>query len=178
MVFVSMVTMEFAPKLGNRIPIFKVLPSALLAILFCVFIEYCIVRPISGKESDTIGDVAKFSKEKAFPRPFWKNPMFHYEDKEYFDLNKKAWIKIFYQGFMLAMVGTIESLLTVKVVDGFTGTLGHGDRQVLAMGFGNITAGLLSGMGGTAMIGLSTIVRVVIHNRTSRYCIEWLENRS
>ena len=64
---------------------------------------------------------------------------------------------IFTQGLLLCAVGCIESLMTAEVVSGFTKTQHHSGLVVGAMGLGNIVSGLLGGMGGNAMIGLSTI---------------------
>jgi SulP family sulfate permease len=72
--------------------------------------------------------------------------------------DKECWRTIIHQGYMLAAIGTVESMLTMKIVDSNTGTLGWGNRQEFAVGFANVVAGFLGGMGGTAMIGLSTIV--------------------
>ncbi|CAK9102361.1 unnamed protein product [Durusdinium trenchii] len=47
--------------------------------------------------------------------------------------------------------------MTSEVVESFTKTPSEGDRSLFAMGLGNIVSGFLGGMGGNAMIGLSTI---------------------
>ena len=47
--------------------------------------------------------------------------------------------------------------MTAEVVSGFVKTPHHPGLVVGAMGVGNILSGLLGGMGGNAMIGLSTI---------------------
>lgn len=47
--------------------------------------------------------------------------------------------------------------MTAEVVSGFTKTAHHSGLVVGAMGLGNIISGILGGMGGNAMIGLSTI---------------------
>jgi len=54
-------------------------------------------------------------------------------------------------------VGSIESLMTSEVVESFAKTPSDGDRTVLAMGIGNLISGFFGGMGGNAMIGLSTV---------------------
>ncbi|CAE7307745.1 ybaR, partial [Symbiodinium microadriaticum] len=65
--------------------------------------------------------------------------------------------KIVIQGIFLCLVGSIESLMTAEVVESFTKEPGDGDRTVLAMGAANVLSGFLGGMGGNAMIGLSTV---------------------
>lgn len=156
--FSAMAVMEFLPKLPLRFKgreVFKVIPSSLMAIITAIFIEFVIVRP-SGFRTDTIRDVSEFTHETAFPIPFFVKT-----DAVSYDLEKiltPAGIqKIAVQGVLLCLVGVIESLMTAEVVESFTKTPGDGDRTVLAMGVGNMISGLLGGMGGNAMIGLSTV---------------------
>nr|MDA3872850.1 SulP family inorganic anion transporter [Kiritimatiellia bacterium] len=59
--------------------------------------------------------------------------------------------------FTVAMVGLIESLMTLQLVDDLTETRGRGNRECLAQGGANILSGLFGGMGGCAMIGQSLI---------------------
>merc|ERR1719321_1588564 len=58
---------------------------------------------------------------------------------------------------MLALVGFIESLMTQEVVNELTKTEGEPGKTVVAMGFANTLSGFMGGMGGNAMIGLSTV---------------------
>jgi len=151
---VSMLTMEFLPKVPLQI--FKVIPSSLMAILVAILLEFAVVRNC-GSRTDTIGDVSKFTSETAFPIPFFvDHPATGY------DLEKivNSWTSIqsiIVQGILLCVVGSIESLMTSEVVESFTKTPSQGDRSLFAMGLGNIVSGFLGGMGGNAMIGLSTI---------------------
>src|SRR5690625_5678337 len=59
--------------------------------------------------------------------------------------------------FVMAMVGLIESLLTVTVIDEMTETRGDGNKESLAQGTANLVTGFFGGMGGCAMIGQSII---------------------
>jgi len=65
---------------------------------------------------------------------------------------------VLYNGLLLCLVGSIESLMTAEVVSTMTDTSHDSGRVVAAMGLGNLISGFLGGMGGNAMIGLSTIV--------------------
>lgn len=56
-----------------------------------------------------------------------------------------------------AMVGLIESLMTLQLIDDMTETRGQGNRECFAQGGANILSGLFGGMGGCAMIGQSLI---------------------
>lgn len=150
---VSMITMEFLPKVPLQI--FKVIPSSLMAILVAILLEFAVVRNC-GSRTDTIGDVSEFTAETAFPIPFFVD-----HPSTGYDLSKiGSWTSIqniIVQGILLCVVGSIESLMTSEVVESFTKTPSHGDRSLFAMGLGNIVSGFLGGMGGNAMIGLSTI---------------------
>lgn len=59
--------------------------------------------------------------------------------------------------FSAAMVGIIESLMTMQLIDDMTETRGQGNRECLAQGSANFLSGLFGGMGGCAMIGQSLI---------------------
>lgn len=57
----------------------------------------------------------------------------------------------------MALVGLIESLLTLAVVDEMTETRGRGNKECLSQGTANLITGFFGGMGGCAMIGQSII---------------------
>lgn len=59
----------------------------------------------------------------------------------------------------MAAVGSIESLLTLQLLDGIAddGTRGSTKREVIGQGVGNLAAGLTGGIGGCALIGQSII---------------------
>ncbi len=57
----------------------------------------------------------------------------------------------------VAMVGLIESLMTLQLIDDMTETRGHGNQECFAQGGANFLSGLFGGMGGCAMIGQSLI---------------------
>jgi len=56
-----------------------------------------------------------------------------------------------------AMVGLIESLMTLQLIDDMTETRGEGNRECFAQGGANFLSGMFGGMGGCAMIGQSLI---------------------
>lgn len=58
---------------------------------------------------------------------------------------------------ILSLVGLIESLLTLSLIDDLTSTRGRGNRECTAQGLGNVANGFFGGMGGCAMIGQSMI---------------------
>jgi len=59
--------------------------------------------------------------------------------------------------FILAAIGLIESLLTLRLIDEMTETRGRGNKECIAQGSANIVTGFFGGMGGCAMIGQSMI---------------------
>jgi SulP family sulfate permease len=59
--------------------------------------------------------------------------------------------------FLMAMVGLLETLLTLNLTDEITESRGHPDRECVALGAANVASGLLGGMGGCAMIGQTMI---------------------
>jgi SulP family sulfate permease len=58
---------------------------------------------------------------------------------------------------LVALVGLIESLLTLSVLDEMGGKRGNGNKECIAQGVGNVTCGSFGGMAGCAMIGQSII---------------------
>ena len=58
---------------------------------------------------------------------------------------------------VVALVGLIESLLTLSVLDEMSGSRGSGNKECVALGIGNVASGLFGGMAGCAMIGQSVI---------------------
>jgi SulP family sulfate permease len=161
----SMATMEFLPKIPLKC--LKVIPSSMMAIIVAIALEFAVARNIGDfSGTDTIGDVSKFTLDTAYPCPFFIDSPGREYPLEKLGLQGKSlgwWIgegpgyTIFVQGVLLCIVGTIESLMTAEVVEAFVKTPTDGKKTVAAMGIGNILSGFCGGMGGNAMIGLSTI---------------------
>ena len=128
------------------------LPSSMISIIVSILLEFFLVRPL-GYRTDTIGDKQEFTVRDALPRPFFLDT--DYDMSAY--SADGAISQIITQGVLLCAVGCIESLMTSEVVSGFTKTPHHSGLVVGAMGAGNIISGFFGGMGGNAMIGLSTI---------------------
>jgi len=64
---------------------------------------------------------------------------------------------IFPYAVILAAIGLIESLLTLRLVDEITETRGRGNKECIGQGVANTVTGFFGGMGGCAMIGQSMI---------------------
>jgi len=58
---------------------------------------------------------------------------------------------------ILAMIGLIESLLTLTLIDEITETTGRPNKECVGQGLANTVTGFFGGMGGCAMIGQSMI---------------------
>ncbi|MDB4577942.1 SulP family inorganic anion transporter [Akkermansiaceae bacterium] len=139
----TMAIIQFLPKLTNAVP------SILVAILIVGGISY------SGLiETKTISDVlfeGWGSRELADSLPVLSLPTDIPWHKE------GVAILIIGTAFSAAMVGIIESLMTLQLIDDMTETRGSGNRECLAQGGANLLSGLFGGMGGCAMIGQSLI---------------------
>jgi SulP family sulfate permease len=118
----------------------KLVPAALTAILAIFGIVY-----FFDISTTTVGDIA--SIEGGFPPFNLPSIPFTMDTLEL----------IFPYATIVAGVGLIESLLTLNIIDEITQTRGRGNKEAVAQGAANILSGLLSGMGGCAMIGQSLI---------------------
>jgi SulP family sulfate permease len=140
LVVLTMAIIQFFPKLT------KTIPSTLAAILIVGLISYFGLgaRTISDVLKDGGGDGTLLG---SFP-PFRIPEGVHFMDH---------WQFLLTTAFVVAMVGIIESLMTLQLIDEITETRGQGNRECVAQGGANILSGLFGGMGGCAMIGQSLI---------------------
>jgi len=140
---VTMAIIQFFPKITNAVP------SILVAILAVGIASYAGLF-----ETKTIADYLKENGGTGalsgqFPLPVWPS-----------DIDwKREGVLLLIVGtaFSAAMVGIIESLMTLQLIDDLTETRGSGNRECLAQGSANFLSGLFGGMGGCAMIGQSLI---------------------
>ena len=58
---------------------------------------------------------------------------------------------------ILSLVGLIETLMTLQLIDEVTDTRGKGNREAIALGAANLVTGAFKGMGGCALVGESLI---------------------
>lgn len=58
---------------------------------------------------------------------------------------------------LMALVGLLETLLTLNLTDEITESRGYPDRECIALGAANMVSGACGGMGGCAMIGQTVI---------------------
>jgi SulP family sulfate permease len=118
----------------------KAFPSALAGILAATAVALLL-----GLKTRTVGDLA--SIHGALPR-------FHLPQVPY---NLETLRIIVPYAVVLAVVGLMETLLTLNLIDEITDTRGRPNRESMAQGAGNFIGALFGGMGGCAMIGQSMI---------------------
>ena len=134
-VLITMAIMHFLPRFT------KAIPAGLVAIVLLTVLAY-----FAGIDTKTVGDLADI--KGSFP---------HFVMP---DLSLVSWdslMIILPYAILVALVGLIESLLTLSVLDEMGGERGNGNKECIAQGTGNICTGLFGGMAGCAMIGQSII---------------------
>ena len=143
LVVLTMLIIQFLPKLT------KAVPSTLVAIIITGLIAVFFF-----KDAATVSDVLAKSPTNpegilsgSFPLPALPTGI-HWAGE---------WPFILKTALVVAMVGIIESLMTLQLIDEITETRGHGNRECIAQGSANFLSGLFGGMGGCAMIGQSLI---------------------
>ena len=134
LVALTMVIIHFLPRFT------RALPSSLVAILVVSGLVFGL-----DLETRVVGDVASIKGGL---------PSFHIPSVPF---NLDTLIIIFPYAVILASIGLIESLLTLRLVDEITETRGRGNKECVAQGIANTATGLFGGMGGCAMIGQSMI---------------------
>ena len=134
LVLVTMVIVKYFPKVSTAIP------SGLVAII-------AISVVVIGLDLDTkrVGDLANISGNL----PSFALPTLH--------INFDSIITVLPYAVLVALVGLIESLLTLSVLDEMGGKRGSGNQECIAQGTGNVVCGFFGGMAGCAMIGQSII---------------------
>lgn len=133
----TMAIMYFLPKYTSAVP------GGLVAIIFFTILVYA-----SGIETKLVGDLANLTQFSGMLPNFSVPTVL-------FDMN--AIVLVLPYAVIIALVGVIESLLTLSVLDEISGKRGSGNQECIAQGCGNITCGFFGAMPGCAMIGQSII---------------------
>ncbi len=136
-VFTTMLIMYFLPKFT------KAVPSGLVAIVAMSLLVY--FTKIDTILVGSLADLTEFSGQ--LPHLIIPDTLFSLD----------AFILVLPYAVIMALVGLIESLLTLSVLDELSGTRGSANQECIALGTGNITCGFFGGMAGCAMIGQSII---------------------
>jgi len=128
--------MQYLPRIS------KAAPAGLVAIVVITLVVY-----FMGIDTKTVGDLADLSSVSM--------PSFVLPNGSLFSMSSMS--IILPTAIIVALVGLIESLLTLSVLDEMGGVRGSGNKECIALGIGNTTSGLFGGMAGCAMIGQSVI---------------------
>ncbi len=118
----------------------KAIPASLGAI-----ISITALTLLFGIDTKTIGDLADIGGSL---------PSFHLPGAP---LGLETLKIVLPYSIIIALVGLIESLLTLSVLDEMSQERGSGNQECVAQGVGNLTCGLFGAMPGCAMIGQSMI---------------------
>jgi SulP family sulfate permease len=134
LVIATMAIMHFLPRYTSAIP------ASLAAIILISFVVI-----FFDLDTKRVGDLADISG--AFPSFALPDAPLNFETLQI----------ILPYAVIMALVGLIESLLTISVLDEMSGTRGDGNKECIAQGVGNTTCGFFGGMAGCVMIGQSII---------------------
>ena len=146
LVVLTMAIIVFLPKLT------KAVPPSLMAILAVGLATYFGV--VDGR---TVADVLEtLSKDgsRTFDTglPTFQGGLFGGVTFDW-----AFWKGILPISITIAIVGLIESLLTLQLIDEITDSRGKSNRECLAQGAANMASGFFGGMGGCATIGQSLL---------------------
>ena len=133
-VAITMMIIHFLPKLTLAVP--STLVAIVIGTLAVLFL---------GLDTRTVGDIAPIGG--VFPP-------FHLPDVP---LSIEMLKIVFPYAIVMALVGLIESLLTLNLIDDLTETTGQPNRECIGQGVANTVTGFFGGMGGCAMVGQSLI---------------------
>lgn len=118
----------------------KAIPATLMAILAGSFVAI-----FFGLDTKSVGDMAQI----AGGLPNFSIPNVPFNLETMYIITPYA--------IILALVGLIESLLTLNLVDDLTQTTGKPNKECVGQGVANTVTGFFGGMGGCAMVGQSII---------------------
>jgi sulfate permease, SulP family len=133
LVALTMAIVYILPRITKKVP------SSLAAIVVVSLIA------AFGLPTQTVGDLS--SVQGALPLPHVPGVPLDWETLKF----------VGPYAIILALVGLIETLMTLQLIDELTESRGKGNRECLALGAANIVAGMFKGMGGCALVGESLI---------------------
>lgn len=133
-VVMSMATMVLLPRLT------KAIPASLVALIICTGFEHGITRPLIGMETRIVLD--KTSLKGDFPPFAWPNVPWDGDTQG----------KVLSVAVSLALVGLVESLMTMQATSAILGTVTtnwEATQEFVAQGAGNLVSSLFgSAIGG------------------------------
>lgn len=132
LVALTMAIVYILPKFTKKVP------SSLVAIVVVSLIGALV-------KTQTVGDLS--SVHGALPMPHLPQVPLDWETLKF----------VGPYAVILALVGLIETLMTLQLIDEITESRGKGNRECMALGAANLVAGAFKGMGGCALVGESLI---------------------
>ena len=135
----------------------KAIPSALAAIVFVslAVIFFDINAITVGDKAAVSGTLESLVYGDGIEGGFQGLSWFTNLPADFISL-ETLWIVLPY-AIILTIIGSVESLLTMTLIDDITQTRGKGNKECIALGAANCTAGTFGTMGGCALIGQSMI---------------------
>ncbi|KAF9421208.1 hypothetical protein BGZ94_008915 [Podila epigama] len=150
----SMTIMSLQPKIQKRLTIGKLtiskdtIPPALTTMIVTTLIGNLLYNKV-GVHIRLIGDVATFAGSL---------PVAHVPDVPW--TSGAFWAISLRYGFLLSMIGSIESVLTWQMCQGMLKKNLHTDLskwEMLSQGVGNLFSSFFGSVGGSVMIGQTTV---------------------
>lgn len=129
----SLLIILFSHKISKKIP------GSLLAVVIITVLAYVLRNYFSLSSISTIGD--NFSLGGTLPNMVEGVP-----------INMKLINDLFPTAFTLAMLGSIESLISASVADGVTGERHNSNMELVAQGIANIITPLFGGIPATGAL--------------------------
>lgn len=146
LVALTMAIIYLLPKLT------KAVPASLAAIITVTLLVHGLdleARTVIDFVRDLLPAEQKATATLAGELPTFAIPMVPF--------NLETLMIILPTSIILCLVGLIESLLTLTLIDEMTDTRGRGNKECVGQGVANTVNGFFGGMGGCAMIGQSMI---------------------
>lgn len=134
LVGVTMVIIHFSPKIIRSIPA----PLLAIIVITATVLAFGIETPLLKDVASIHGKLPQFS----FPL---------------ITITLDSLKAIFTSAVALAVIGLIQSHMTLQFIDEITETRGHGNREFVGQGLANLVTGFFQGMGGCATIPLSIV---------------------
>ena len=126
----------------------RIIPSPLLALVIGTLVAVAIGKTYPDNGLHLIGDIPSGLPRLQLPA---------------FDFNQLR--SLLGYGLMLAVLGSIDSLLTSLVADNITQTQHDSDRELIGQGIGNLLAGLFGGLPGAGAT-MRTVINVKSGGKT------------
>ena len=149
LVALTMAIIHFLPKITTAVPASLVAILAVTGIVHGMDLE---ARTVIDFVRDMLPEA-----EKATATLAGELPSFAIPTPETGLLSLETLYIILPTAIILCLVGLIESLLTLTLIDELTDTRGSSNKECIGQGVANSVNGFFGGMGGCAMIGQSMI---------------------